>query len=380
MTKSNISNHIEKVLIIGGGIGGMAAAIRLREQNILVDLIDIDPDWKAYGAGLTLSGLTMRALCDLGFANDLMKYGNCADILKIYSSTGDFISEIPAPRLYSKDVPGQGGIMRPVLHKMMSDKTRELGTNVRLGISVNDITDDGMGVNVTFSDDSESRYDIVIGADGLYSQTRKMILPDSPEPKFTGQACWRVQFGIPENWNDNCMFIGKEVKLGFTLCAPDKMYMYLLETVPNNPRVEQKDYLQKLKELTVEFTGPVVQLREELSEQHDMNYRPLEAILLEDTWMKGRVVLLGDAAHATTPHLGAGAGMAVEDAIVLVQELGQADSIEAAFNSYFKRRLPRGKIVVGNSLKLGELEMAGAPMSEIGKLMGESFKKISEPY
>lgn len=380
MSDSKISSLVRKVLIIGGGIGGMAAAIRFREQNIDVDLIDIDPDWKAYGAGLTLSSLTLRALCDLGFADDLMKYGNCADSLSMYSASGDLITKISAPRLYSDDVPGQGGIMRPVLHKMMAKKTRDLGTNVQLGISVTSLENRSDDVAVTFSDGSKSVYDIVVGADGLFSRTRGMILADAPKPKFTGQACWRVQFDIPQGWNENCMYIGKDVKLGFTLCAPDKMYMYLLETVPNNPKVKPQEYLSKLTELTAEFTGPVEQVLKTMSEQNDMNYRPLEAILLEEAWSVGRVVLLGDAAHATTPHLGAGAGMAVEDAIVLVQELEKNETVEKAFDAYFKRRLPRGKIVVGNSLKLGELEMSGAPMSEIGKLMGESFKLIAEPY
>lgn len=380
MSETNISNLVKKVLIVGGGIGGMSAAIRLREHEVEVDLIDIDPNWKVYGAGLTLSILTMRALCDLGFADGILSEGSAHDMLIMYDSKGNLVNELKSPRLYSKDVPAAGGIMRPVLHNLMSARVRDLGTNIRLGVTINTLEDDGNGVDVTFSDGTTGRYDIVIGADGLFSKTRDIIFPDAPKPTFTGQACWRVVYDIPEGWQENRMYLGSKVKLGFTLCAPDKMYMYLLEHVPTNPRVSEADYVPKLRDMMAEFEGPIVKLRDELSSMHFINYRPLEAVLLEDNWCKGRIVLLGDAAHATTPHLGSGAGMAVEDAIVLVQELDKGDSINAAFARYFERRLPRGKLVVGNSLKLGELEMAKAPMSELAGLMGESFQAIAQPY
>lgn len=380
MSKSNISDLVKRVLVIGGGIGGMSAAIRLREQGVEVDLIDIDPNWRVYGAGLTLSILTMRALCDLGFADGILSKGSAHDGLTMFDAKGNIVKELKSPRLYSKDIPAEGGIMRPVLHNLMSERVRELGTNVRLGLTIETLEDDGNGVDVTFSDDTAGHYDIVIGADGLFSKTRDFIFPNAPKPSFTGQACWRVVYDIPEGWRENRMYLGSEVKLGFTLCAPNKMYMYLLEHVPTNPRVDESDYVPKLRDMMAEFEGPIVKLRDELTPEHFINYRPLEAVLLEDDWCKGRVALLGDAAHATTPHLGSGAGMAVEDAIVLVQELDKGDSIDAAFTRYFERRLPRGKIVVGNSLKLGELEMAKAPMQELAGLMGESFQAIAQPY
>jgi naringenin degradation protein FdeE len=380
MSDSAISNIVDNVLIVGGGIAGMAAAIRLRERGVSVRLVDNDPDWRVYGTGLTLSVLTMRALCDLGFADPLLERGSGQDGLTMYDAQGNLVREITAPRLYAPDVPGEGGILRPELHNMMSQKTRALGTDVVLGVTVQSLMDDGQGVDVAFTDGTQGRFDLVLGADGLFSQTRSMTFPDAPKPNFTGQACWRVLFDIPKGWTRNRMYIGREVKLGFTLCAPDKMYMYLLEHVPTNPRVDEAEYIPKLRDMMAEFGGIVAELRDQISPDHDINYRPLEAILLEDAWTSGRIALIGDAAHATTPHLGAGAGMAVEDAIVLVDELDKGDSIAAAFARYFDRRLPRGKIVVGNSLRLGEMEMAGAPMAELGALMADSFKAIARPY
>ena len=138
MTTSKRAEHsrVSKILIVGGGPGGMATAIRMREVGAQVDLIDIDPEWRVYGTGFTLLVLTLRALCDLGFAVDLRREGHCHDGLIMCNGKGEIIREIKNPRLYSPDVPAEGGVLRPVLHAMMAKKTRALGTNVRLGLTV----------------------------------------------------------------------------------------------------------------------------------------------------------------------------------------------------------------------------------------------------
>ena len=102
--------------------------------------------------------------------------------------------------------------------------------------------------------------------------------------------------------------------------------------------------------------------------------------MIDGPWYNGRVILIGDAVHATTPHLGSGAGMAVEDALVLVDELKRGPNLQDALHDFMQRRLPRGRLVVGNSLELGRMEMAGAPMADQGKLMQDSLHAISEPY
>ena len=376
----DVTKLVKKVLIVGGGVGGMAAAIRLKEAGADVELIDIDPNWGVYGTGITLSVLTLRALCDLGFSESIMAEGNCYDGLTMFDYKGNLLRDIDSPRLFSPDVPAEGGVLRPVLHAMMKKKVTDLGIAARLGITVGYYAQDAGGVDVTFSDGSSGHYDIVIGADGLFSKMRTLTFPDAPKPKFTGQACWRVLFDIPEGWNKGRMYIGEKVKLGFTLCSPDKMYMYLLEHVPDNPWREPEEFPALLHSLMDGFEGPIPALRDKVNGDSHIVYRPLEAILLTDTWTKGRVVLLGDAAHATTPHLGSGAGAAVEDAIVLAEELARATSIDDAFAAYNKRRIPRASLVVYNSLKLGEMEMAGAPMQEMAGLMGASMHAIAEPY
>lgn len=371
---------VNKILVVGGGVGGMAAAIRLREAGVEVDLVDIDPNWGVYGTGITLSMLTLRALCDLGFAEEIMAEGNCYDGFILCNADGGTLREMMGPRLYSPDVPSEGGILRPVLHSMMKRRVQARGVGVRTGVTVETLDQNGDGVTVRFSDGSEGRYDLVIGADGLNSKIRPMILADPPKPVFTGQACWRALFDIPEGWTCGRMFIGDHVKLGFTLCSPDKMYLYLLEHVPGNPWRKTEESPGLLRGLMEGFGGEAARLRETVGPGTEIIYRPLESVLVTESWSAGRVVLLGDAVHATTPHLGSGAGAAVEDAIVLVEELASAHSVEAALANYDRRRIPRASLVVNNSLEIGELEMNGGSPQDMAALMEASMKAIAEPY
>lgn len=375
----NLMRHLARVLVVGGGVGGPAAAIRLAEAGVSVDLVDIEENWGAAGTGVTLSSLTCRALCDLGFADTLMEHGHLHDGLTMCDPVGNVIQVHKTPRLFSPDVPGEGGVMRPVLHDMMVARMAELGVSTRTGTSVTALSQDDTGVDVTFTDGSSGRYDFVIGADGLFSKTRDMVMPDAPEPSYTGQVCWRAQMPLPPHWDSAKMFMGP-VKVGFTPYSKDMMYLFLLENVAEKPFYEEAELLPKLRQLLMPFGGELAEIRDAMDEDTPIMARALDSILLEQDWYVGRVLLIGDAAHATTPHLASGAGMAVEDAIVLVEELDKAETLEAGLQAFMARRLPRGKLVVGNSLELGRLEQAGAGMDKIGPLMGASLAAIAQPY
>ena len=374
-----LKTHANRVLVVGGGVGGPSVAIRLAERGVAVDLVDIADNWGLAETGVTLSPLTARALCDLGFADALMAQGHMHDGLTMYDPMGHQINQVQSPRLFSPDVPSEGGVMRPVLHRMMERRMRDLGVGIRTGLTVSEISQDAAGVDVVFSNGRPGRYDLVIGADGLNSLVRRMVMPGAPVPKYTGQVCWRAQMALPAGWDGARMFFGP-VKVGFTPCGPEEMYMFLLENVADKPRYDDAELLGRLKRLLAPFGGPLAAIRDAMDERTPIMARPLETILLDDPWYVGRVILIGDAAHATTPHLASGAGMAVEDALVLVEELDRHEGYEAAMRAFMARRLPRGKLVVGNSLKLGEMEIANAPAQEIGGLMMASLKAICAPY
>lgn len=371
----------QSTLVIGGGIAGMSAAILLAEKGCSVTLIDRDPNWSVYGAGITCSPLTYRALVDLGLGADLTEFGAPHNVVALHDLAGNPINTLPLPRLCGADLDSASGIMRPDLHRILSDRVRTAGVSVRLGVTADDLRQSETGVDVTFSDKETGRYDLVIGADGLFSTTRPMLLPDAPQPRFTGQACWRVMFDLPKDWEGiGTMFLSPTIKVGFTPCAPGRMYMYLLEHVPDNPWRAAEEMPGLLRNLLRDAGGRLAELRDQIGPETEINYRPLETVLVDGDWFNGRVVLIGDTVHATTPHLASGAGMAVEDALVLVQELADKPDLHSALRAFMDRRLDRARMVVMNSLKLGELEMAGAPMPEQGALMQQSTQAICAPY
>jgi len=371
----------QTTLIVGGGVAGMSAAILLMQRGGKVTLIDKDPNWSVYGAGITCSPLTFRALWQLGVGPELVSLGAPHNQVALHDFAGNPLQTIPLPQLVGEENDSAGGIMRPDLHRVMSEKVKALGAEVRLGLSVSALDQNANGVTATFTDGSTCRYDMVIGADGLFSTTRDLVFPDAPKPEFTGQACWRAMFDLPPEWEGiGTMFLSPKIKAGFTPCGPGRMYLYLLEHVPDNPWREPEELPGLLKSLLKNAGGKLAEYRDQIGPDTDINYRPLESILLDQDWYQGRVILIGDTVHATTPHLAAGAGMAVEDALVMAEELDKADDLSTAFAAFMNRRLDRAKLVVGNSRKLGELEMAGAPMPEQGALMQESTQAICAPY
>jgi 2-polyprenyl-6-methoxyphenol hydroxylase-like FAD-dependent oxidoreductase len=204
-----MTSAASRVLIIGGGFSGMSAAIELRKQGASVDLVEIDPGWRNYGAGISLGGATLRAFRQLGILEAFLREGNAADGVQICLPHGPQVAELPTPRIAGPDVPGGGAIMRPVLARILADATRASGTNVMLGCSFTQIESDADGVDVSFTDGQRRRYDVVIGADGLYSKTRALLFPDAPKPRYSGQACWRAVLPRPPEVTTATMWMGR---------------------------------------------------------------------------------------------------------------------------------------------------------------------------
>ena len=122
-----------RILIIGGGFSGMSAAIELRKRGADVDLVEIDAGWRNYGAGISLGGATLRAFRQLGILEAFLREGSATDGLQAMLPDGKSLATLPTPRVAGPDVPGSGGIMRPVLARILADATRAAGTKVHLG-------------------------------------------------------------------------------------------------------------------------------------------------------------------------------------------------------------------------------------------------------
>jgi 2-polyprenyl-6-methoxyphenol hydroxylase-like FAD-dependent oxidoreductase len=368
-----------RILIIGGGFSGMSAAIELRKRGADVDLVEVDDGWRNYGAGISLGGATLRAFRQLGILETFLQEGSAVDGLQACLPDGTPLANLPTPRVAGPDVPGSGGIMRPVLARILADATRASGTDVRLGCTFKHIAQDAEGVEVEFTDGQRRRYDLVVGADGLYSKTRVALFPDAPKPRYSGQAVWRAVLPRPPEVQTAMMWMGR-VKPGVNPVSKDQMYLFLTEHRPNNEHVDPDSFADKLRALLADFPAPMVQrIREQIGADSQIIFRPLEALLLPRPWFKGRVVLIGDAVHATTPHMASGACIGIEDAIVLAEEVARQTGVADALKAFETRRWERCRMVVENSLRLGQIEMENGSKEEHGQIMRDTAMALAAP-
>jgi 2-polyprenyl-6-methoxyphenol hydroxylase-like FAD-dependent oxidoreductase len=371
---------IKNVLVVGGGIGGMTAALSLARLGVEVTLIDSDPNWRVYGAGITITGMSLRAFDDLGVLDEIRARGFVHNGMRPMRLNGEPLGEPRFAPPGSPPVMHGGGIMRPVLHDILSTRVRGAGIDIQLGLKVDTLAQDDLGVDVTLTDGVTKRYDLVIGADGIYSQMRDMIFPDAPKPKFTDQGCWRIVADRPPEIDRAQIYFGGPLKLGMSPISQEQMYVFLLEHVPGNPWFAPETHIEHLSDLMAPFGGIVPTIRAGLGEHSQTNYRPLEWLLLPDPWYRGRIVLIGDAAHATTPHMASGAGLAVEDGLVIADELRKTDNIAEALRSFMDRRFDRAKLVVETSVRQGEMEIAKTDRAEQTSLLAGATQALAQPY
>ena len=367
-----------QALIVGGGFAGMALAIKLRELGWAVDLIEIDAQWRVYGAGISITGPTYRAARSLGIAQELIARGFASHSgVRICAPNGQVVAEIPS-RPIEPGLPTGGGIMRPVLHEILQARTRASGAQVRLGVTLTSLIERDDQVRVTTSDGQERDYSLIVGADGVFSRMRSLMFPSASPPKYTGQYCWRLTAARPPEIDGVHFYMAGAITAGVMPTSQSQMYMFLLQAEGVKIRLDEATQWQRLKELMVPFSGLLGALRDTLSPASEIICRPLEAILLPLPWHKGRVLLIGDAVHATTPHLASGAGIAIEDALVLTEELARDDHVPQALKRFEARRWERCRMVVENSVRIGEMEQTHADPGALKTLMAESEAALRE--
>lgn len=369
-----------RVLVVGGGIGGMSCAIGLRQLGCAVDLVEQDPDWRVYGAGITVTGPSFRAFERLGVLPELLARGFGTRLpTGLHAASGEFLHDLPGfPN--EGNLPSVGGVLRPVLHDILSARVKATGAAVRLGVTVADWRDQGDGVQVRFTDGSTDDYAMVVAVDGAFSQARTRLFPDAPMPSYTGQYCWRLLGERPPGVNRPQFFVAGRIIAGLVPVSATQMYMFLLQPLPEKIRIDAATQHELLAQLMAPFGGVLGELRDGLQRNSSIIVRPLEAVLLPQPWYKGNILLMGDAAHATTPHLASGAGMAVEDGLVLCELLQQCDSLQDCFAAFMRRRWERCRLVVENSVAIGYVQQQEHPsMAQMEQLMGAAKEALRAP-
>jgi 2-polyprenyl-6-methoxyphenol hydroxylase-like FAD-dependent oxidoreductase len=365
------------ILIVGAGIGGLTSAIALRRKEFDVEIIEKDQAWSVYGVGIIQQSNVVRAMSELGVLDDYLTAGFGFDHLEIYIPSGVKVATIPAPKL-TQDYPANVGIGRRALHQVLSERAMGAGARIRLGVTASAMEDDGQSVKVRFSDGTAGKYAVVIGADGLYSDTRRTIFPEAPTPQFTGQAVWRYNFERPENLVSLHVFDGP-MGIGLVPLSKTQMYMYATTPEPGNPRYARVGLAATMRAKLAAAPRILAHLVGQITDDDAVVYKPLEWIFLTGDWHKGRVVLIGDAVHATTPHLGQGAGMAIEDSLVLAEELARSATTERAFQAFRSRRFGRCKYIVERSKAVGDGQIGKGPLIDNAAASREMYEVISAP-
>ena len=344
------------ILIVGGGIGGLALAIGLGRAGMPCDLVEIKEDWAVYGVGLIQPGNALRAYRALGLMDLCLEKGFLYTKQRHYDASGDMMFEADMPRIEGLDIVGTCGIARPMLHDILTSQAMALGTRVRLGTSVDALHDDPDGIDVEFTDGTTGRYDLVVAADGIYSKMRHMVFGDGAACHFTGQGCWRFTTARPPEMTWSSAHHGPN-KAGLIPLSDRTMYIYMLSTEAENPWLPRERLPELMRERLHGYGGLVAEIAEEIRHPDDVVYRPLEVMLMPRPWHRGHVVVIGDAAHATTPHNAQGAAMAVEDAVVLSELLQHPGELEPLLESFTERRFARCKLVVEASEQIGAWQL-----------------------
>ena len=379
MSGENIAS-IATALVVGGGIGGMAAAISLAERGVSVQLIDIDPDWRVYGAGITITGPTLRAYRRLGLLDQVKAEGAITNRTRLFRFDGTHLHDLEEP-VIEEGLPATGGIMRPVLHRIMQARVHELAIPVQLGCTVVALVNVDGGVDATFSDGSTRQFDLVVGADSVYSAVRELAFPHMAPARPTGQGCWRISIRKPPGLDAGEFYLGHENPAGITACAPDMVYMWMLTRHERRENhFTEQELFDRLHALLADFGGNAGWIRDNMTRDDWINYRPLAAALQPKPWFNGNIVLLGDAVHATTPHLASGAGMAVESGIVLAEELLKTGTLAEGLLAYQERRFDRCRDVIESSVGIGELQLAHGDPAAHKALLEGALARLNQPF
>jgi 2-polyprenyl-6-methoxyphenol hydroxylase-like FAD-dependent oxidoreductase len=372
---------ISKALIVGGGIAGLSAAVALARFGVECEVVELAE--VSLGASLAFSGRAAEALVELGVYEDVHNtgtpFGPDSTATSLRDAAGRLIN--PGPR--RPTWPGavdSVAVYRPVFLDVMTDAAKRLGVNIRQGVTAQTIEDGEDMISVAFTDGETRRYELLVGADGIGSRTRATLFPNAPKLAYSGQLSIRWMAPGPAI-EDEGWYLGPVGRLGFYYLPQGLVYVPTVINMPERKHLSHDEVFSLFTRLIESYTAPaIVELRSRLTPDAQLIGTSFQWILLPKPWYRGRVLLIGDAAHATTAHMGMGGGMALEDAVVLGQCVAGAATLPEALDAFMTRRFERVRSVVETSVRLSHLEQEQAPSSENQALLTSAFKTLAEPY
>jgi 2-polyprenyl-6-methoxyphenol hydroxylase-like FAD-dependent oxidoreductase len=365
---------VSKVLVVGGGITGSVLSLALARRGVSVDLVEISPQWFGVGHGITVQGNALKALREVGVLDRVLEKAVPFNHMRLRQADGSLIVELATPHTGGDDLPSTTGALRSDLQDALCDAVYAAGVQVRLGLSVETFEQSPDHVDVVFTDGSTGRYDLVAGADGLKSHMRTLMgIETLPEP--VGMSIFRVVADRPAEMDcAEVYYGGPRYKAGYSPISEDKCYAYLLDENLDASLIGPKAPLSLLRERGAGYGGIWGRILEALPEDTTVDYRWIEAVLVEAPWYRGRMILIGDAVHACPPLIAQGAAMCTEDAVVLAELVTGDDPVETALKDFMARRMPRVRTVLENSLQLAEWEIhPETPGADPGRIMQDTL-------
>lgn len=371
---------MQRVLVVGGGIAGATAAIALAQRGVECVIAEFQDSWDAAGIGIGLQSPPLRAARALGLFDEIVRAGRPQPFLAMTRADGELIAEVPQVNVNDPGDPPFVSMSRTALHEVLARAVRRHGVDVRLGVTADRLEEAGDGVRVTLSDGTADQFDLVVGADGLHSKTRALVLPAAPQPAYAGQVIWRIGGRCPEGLEHYTIMIAGPHRIGLVPLPGDELYLWMLDGTLPPERPAQERLLELFQERMAAYGGYAPAVAAQVTSPGQVDFRALQTVLVPPPWHRGRVVLIGDAVHATTPHMAWGAGLAIEDAVVLAELAGNGVPAAEIGERLAVRRFERCRVVVEGSLQLSRWEQqGGSPNPKAAELTAAAFARLAEP-
>jgi 2-polyprenyl-6-methoxyphenol hydroxylase-like FAD-dependent oxidoreductase len=336
-----------RATVIGGGIAGLACAVAIRRLGWQVEVLERSGEFTEIGAGLSVWPNALRALDQIGLGDRVRELANLDGTAGIRDQHGRWLSRTDMPTLEHR-FGAVAMIHRATLLDIL--RTALPASALRSGTTVHAV---GASGTVRHSA-GESRADLVVGADGIRSVTRRSLWPDTPGPRYVGYTAWRMVTREPVRLESSSESWGRGERFGYAALADGRAYCF---AVANAKEGSPGGGIHALRERFADWHDPIPSLLAAVDDQ-DLLHHDLFDLPPLPSFVTGKAALVGDAAHAMTPNLGQGACQALEDAVVLAQAVAEDDI--AAFD---QRRRPRAQMVSQRSARLGRVAQWHSPVA-----------------